>query len=531
MEALTRPLGKLGRATAEALSGMGYAAMLLYESIYLSAVGWRIGQPLRLRSVLEQMRQIGVDALPIVCLLAFTVGIMLGIQFVSALGEFGAQSQVVIAVAKSVTREFGALITAILVAGRSGSALAARIGSMTVSQEVDALAVIGIDPVRYLVAPALIAMLIMLPLLTVFADAVAIYGAALYSAPALDITPSAYMLQTMSLLVPGRSRPGHRQERGVRAADHPDRRQYRLLGYRRRRGRRSRDDARGGPFDLLDHRRRHDLFVLPQPMSTSPPTDRSRKARSLVRQAAHPQWVDFTVHPGEIRVIMGGSGSGKSTLLRHMLGLNRPVAGTVKLFGTDLADASDREKLDVRKRIGVSFQGGALLTSMTVGDNVALPLREHTDLDEQTIRIMSRIKLEVVNLGGFQDLMPSQLSGGMIKRAALARAIVMDPRLLFFDEPSAGLDPVVSAELDELILRLRDALRMTIVVVTHELESAFKIADTITVLDQGNVLMTGTTAEVRAADNDRIQDLLNRRPREVQVDADEYLLRLVGGDA
>jgi phospholipid/cholesterol/gamma-HCH transport system ATP-binding protein len=241
--------------------------------------------------------------------------------------------------------------------------------------------------------------------------------------------------------------------------------------------------------------------------------------------------VDFSVNAGEIRVIMGGSGSGKSTLLRHMLGLNRPAGGTIKLFGVDMARASEREKLDVRKRIGVSFQGGALLTSMTVGDNVALPLREHTRLDEQTIRIMTGIKLEVVNLGGFQDLMPSQLSGGMVKRAALARAIVMDPRLLFFDEPSAGLDPVVSAELDELILRLRDALRMTIVVVTHELESAFKIADSITVLDQGKVLMTGSTAEVRAADNERIQDLLNRRPRDVQIDADEYLRRLIGEDA
>ena len=241
--------------------------------------------------------------------------------------------------------------------------------------------------------------------------------------------------------------------------------------------------------------------------------------------------VDFRVNAGEIRVIMGGSGSGKSTLLRHMLGLNRPAGGTVTLFGVDMARASEREKLDVRKRIGVSFQGGALLTSMTVGDNVALPLREHTRLDEQTIRIMTGIKLEVVNLGGFQDLMPSQLSGGMVKRAALARAIVMDPRLLFFDEPSACLDPVVSAELDELILRLRDALRMTIVVVTHELESAFKIADSITVLDQGKVLMTGSTAEVRAADNERIQDLLNRRPRDVQIDADEYLRRLIGEDA
>ena len=144
---------------------------------------------------------------------------------------------------------------------------------------------------------------------------------------------------------------------------------------------------------------------------------------------------------------------------------------------------------------------------------------------------MSRMKLEVVNLAGFENLMPSELSGGMIKRAALARAIVMDPRLMFFDEPSAGLDPVVSAELDELILQLRDAMRMTIVVVTHELESAFKIADTITVLDQGRVLMTGTVDQVRACDNERIQDLLNRRPREVEVDVDAYLRRLTEDEA
>ena len=247
------------------------------------------------------------------------------------------------------------------------------------------------------------------------------------------------------------------------------------------------------------------------------------------RQVLHD--IDFHVGPGEIRVIMGGSGSGKSTLLRHLLGLQRPRSGSVRLLGVDIGKASEREMLALRRQIGVSFQGGALLTSMSVGDNVALPLREHTDLDENTIRIMSRIKLEVVNLGGFQDLMPSQLSGGMIKRAALARAIVMDPKLLFFDEPSAGLDPVVSAELDELILRLRDALRMTIVVVTHELESAFKIADTITVLDAGDILMTGTVDAVRHSDNERIQDLLNRRPREVQVDADAYLKRLTEEEA
>ncbi|HZX91049.1 MAG TPA: ABC transporter permease [Rudaea sp.] len=203
MNAITRPLENLGRATAHTLAGIGHAAMLFVESLYFAAIGWRRGQPVRLRAVAEQMRQIGVDALPIVVLLAMTIGIMLGIQFIAALGEFGAQSQVVVAVAKSVTREFGALITAILVAGRSGSSLAARIGSMTVSQEVDALATIGIDPVRYLAAPALIAMLVMLPVLTILADVVAISGAALYASPALNVTPAAYIMQTLSLLTPG----------------------------------------------------------------------------------------------------------------------------------------------------------------------------------------------------------------------------------------------------------------------------------------------------------------------------------------
>jgi phospholipid/cholesterol/gamma-HCH transport system permease protein len=200
---LTGLLEDIGRATLQALAGAGHAAMLFVESMAFAFTGWRRGQPVRVSAILEQMRQIGVDALPIAALLAFVIGVMLGIQFVAALAEFGAQSQVVVAVAKSVTREFGALITAILVAGRSGSALAARIGSMSVSQEVDALEVIGIDPVRYLAAPALIAMLIMLPALTIVADAVAILGAALYSSPALNVTPTAYVMQTLALTTPG----------------------------------------------------------------------------------------------------------------------------------------------------------------------------------------------------------------------------------------------------------------------------------------------------------------------------------------
>jgi phospholipid/cholesterol/gamma-HCH transport system ATP-binding protein len=236
--------------------------------------------------------------------------------------------------------------------------------------------------------------------------------------------------------------------------------------------------------------------------------------------------VSLQVNRGEIRVVMGGSGSGKTTLLRSLLGLKDITSGSVRLLGQLFDTAHPKNMRTVRKQMGVAFQGGALFGSMTVGENIQLPLRQHTRLDENTMRIMTRIKLELVNLAGFEKLMPAELSGGMTKRAALARAIIMDPKLLFFDEPSAGLDPVTSAELDELILKVRDAVNTTIVVVTHELESALKIADRITVLGGGKVLMTGTVEEVKSSPDQRIQDLLNRRPRDEKVDPDDYLRRL-----
>jgi phospholipid/cholesterol/gamma-HCH transport system ATP-binding protein len=238
--------------------------------------------------------------------------------------------------------------------------------------------------------------------------------------------------------------------------------------------------------------------------------------------------VSLQIQQGEIMVIMGGSGSGKSTLLRHLMALEKATSGSIKLLGNELSELSQKDLYALCRKIGVAFQGGALFSSMTVGENIILPLREHTDLDRMTMEIMARLKLEVVDLAGFESLMPSELSGGMIKRAAMARAIIMDPALLFCDEPSAGLDPVVSSALDELILRLRDAMGMTIVVVTHELDSAFKIADRITVLDRGHILMVGTVEEVRSSDNERIQNLLNRRFEEEEPDPDEYLARLMG---
>ena len=206
--------------------------------------------------------------------------------------------------------------------------------------------------------------------------------------------------------------------------------------------------------------------------------------------------IDFEVRQGEIMVIMGGSGSGKSTLLSALLGLLRPTSGAVRILKDDLNTISDVERTKLRRKMGVAFQGGALFSSLNVLENIILPLREHTNLDLNTMHIMARMKMQVVNLSGFEELMPAELSGGMIKRAAFARAIVMDPKVLFCDEPSAGLDPVVASAIDDLILLLRDAMGMSIVVVTHELESAFRIADRICVLDNGHVLMVGTVDEV-----------------------------------
>jgi phospholipid/cholesterol/gamma-HCH transport system ATP-binding protein len=233
--------------------------------------------------------------------------------------------------------------------------------------------------------------------------------------------------------------------------------------------------------------------------------------------------VSFCVPEGLVTVILGGSGSGKSTLLRHLIGLQRPSRGQILVRGRDVAAMGSAELTEVRKRMGILFQSGALLNSMSIGDNVALPLREHTLLQESTIQIMARIKLQLVGLAGFEDFMPAQLSGGMKKRAGLARAMAMDPEILFFDEPSAGLDPITAAGLDELILRLRQTFHMTIVAVTHELPSLFLIAEKVVMLDKGKVVLAGTLDELRASADARVQQFLARRPAPEMEDQDEML--------
>jgi phospholipid/cholesterol/gamma-HCH transport system ATP-binding protein len=240
--------------------------------------------------------------------------------------------------------------------------------------------------------------------------------------------------------------------------------------------------------------------------------------------------VSFEVRRGEIFVILGGSGSGKTTLLRNMVGLMRPISGQIRVKGEDFTAMSDDERIALRKKIGMCFQASALFNSMTVADNVALALREHTSLEEPTIEIMTKIKLELVGLSGFEDFLPSELSGGMKKRAGIARAMAMDPEIIFYDEPSAGLDPIVAAGIDGLIRKMQQTFELTSVVVTHEMESVKLIADTVCVLEKGRVVGIGSLAELRNSDHPYIQQFFARRPDAEPSGDTAYTRSLTGLD-
>jgi phospholipid/cholesterol/gamma-HCH transport system ATP-binding protein len=211
--------------------------------------------------------------------------------------------------------------------------------------------------------------------------------------------------------------------------------------------------------------------------------------------------LDLQVLRGETLVILGGSGSGKSTLLRVMIGALEPTKGRVMVLGHDVNAVEEGVLRSIKRRFGILFQSGALYNSMTVGDNIALPLREHTDLDEDIIRIIVKMKLELVGLRDFESLMPAQLSGGMRKRVGLARALALDPEIIFYDEPGAGLDPIVAGVIDKLIMDLSQKLGVTSVVVTHEMGSAFRIADRMVMLYEGKLISQGTPEEFRASTN------------------------------
>lgn len=247
-------------------------------------------------------------------------------------------------------------------------------------------------------------------------------------------------------------------------------------------------------------------------MSSPAPIIEARGVRKSFGDKTVLDGIDLEIYTGETLIILGASGSGKSTLLRCLIGLEEPDEGEVIVSGADLFKAGRHELALLRQSMGVAFQAGALFTSMTVGENIDLPLEELTGLPESTRRLIVRIKLALVGLEGAADLYPSELSGGMRKRVAFARAMALDPSILFADEPSAGLDPITSAGLDQLLIRLRDVFDVTLIVVTHELESAFAVGERIALIDAGRILTIGTQEQVRASENEVVRRFLDRRP-------------------
>ncbi len=222
--------------------------------------------------------------------------------------------------------------------------------------------------------------------------------------------------------------------------------------------------------------------------------------------------VSFVIPRGAICAVMGGNGSGKSTILRHLIGAIKPDAGEIYLDGEEITCLSERGLSHMRRKIGMLFQGGALLNSLTVGENVALPIRHHTDLSEDTISIMVKMKLELVGLRDAEHLKPSQISGGMQKRVSLARAIALDPKIVFYDEPSAGLDPVVSGVIDKLMIDLSKAMGITSVVVTHDMNSVFRIADLVIMLHRGRIVACDTPEQIRQSDDTLVQQFITGAP-------------------
>jgi phospholipid/cholesterol/gamma-HCH transport system ATP-binding protein len=222
--------------------------------------------------------------------------------------------------------------------------------------------------------------------------------------------------------------------------------------------------------------------------------------------------ISFNVRRGETLVIMGGSGCGKSTLLRHLIGSMKPTSGSIKLFGKEITAMKEREIEHVRLRFGMLFQSGALLASLTVGENVALPLFQHTDKSGDDVEEVVKRKLEMVGLTGFEGLRPDEISGGMKKRVGLARALALDPELLFSDEPTSGLDPIMTAVVDELTLKLTHGSHMTAVVVSHDMTSAFRIATRMIMLGHGSIVAEGTPDEIRNSSNPEVQQFIHGRP-------------------
>ena len=482
-------LGGLGRWTLD--QGIEVRGVVGFFGRIVAVLGESFQRPRALRpsSLVRHVYETGITAIPIVSLIAFLISVIVAYLGAQQLSRFGADIFVVDLVTISVLREMGVLLTAIIVAGRSGSAFAAEIGVMQLNEETDALRALGINPIEILVVPRILALAIALPLLTIIADAMGLAGGGLLSLLNLHIPLPQFTHRLREALAPTTFWAGSRQGADLRhsdrhsgglsrhasarvsprvgATDHGGRGAVHFHGHSRRRA--------------VRHLVRANRFLMQQP--TEPPIIR---VRGLVNrfgaQVVH-DGLDMEVRSNEIFGVVGGSGAGKSVLLRTILGLRSPDGGSVELYGQDMQHLSRAERSRLVRSYGVTFQNGALISSLTVAQNIQLPLREYFSMIEDTLDGLAELNLALVGLPpDAAGKYPSQLSGGMVKRAALARALSLEPKLLFLDEPTSGLDPISAAAFDELLLYLHSQLRLTVVMITHDLDTLFRTCSRVGVI-------------------------------------------------
>ena len=502
-----RTLDRVGRATSDFFEYAGGLAVLSGESL-----GFLLRLRIRLNETIAQCALLGVQSLVIVLLTSLFTGMVISLESAQQAVAYGFTTFVGGAVAYASVRELGPMLTAVVVAGRVGAAIAAELGSMVVTEQIEALRSMGLEPARFLVVPRLLALLVMLPLLTVFADIVSVVGRHVDRARV-----RAYSIRRVYDV----GAPGDRLQRHFAGLAQDARfcghhrycgRVSRTVDDRRRGGRRESDDVFGRVVDHFDFcgqlraivsALRHDVTVQPRNLvARMDGVSLSFGNRIVLKNCS------LEVVEGAITCIVGLSGAGKSTVLRLLDGLIRPGSGQVRVLGNDLTSMTEEQINTVRHKISLSFQFAALLDSLTVGENVALPLRERTKLSNAEIERTAMEALLSVGLAHAYNDLPAELSGGMLKRAGFARAIVTRPELILYDEPTTGLDPIVTKLITETILRLRQKFGGTAVVISHDLPSIFAMADYIGMLFEGAIIAFDTAERIRNSENPIVQQFL-----------------------
>jgi phospholipid/cholesterol/gamma-HCH transport system ATP-binding protein len=426
--------------------------------LFFSILKGIVRPPFEAGNIVKQMLEIGVNSLPVVLVTAVFTGMVLALQSYTGFKRFGAEGFVGTVVALSMTRELGPVLSALIVTGRAGAAMAAELGTMRVTEQIDALEAMATNPIKYLIVPRFITGMIMLPALTVVSDIVGIAGGYLVNVILLGSNAKSYMRSTWDFLQFQDIYSGLIKACFFGAAfrcrlfinDHTYIRLFFVFV----------------AISMIELRDIHKYF----------------EGNHVLRGAS------LKVEKGESLVVIGGSGSGKSVLLKHIIGLLKPDRGTVLVNSTDLSLIDEDRLNEIRKKFGMLFQSSALFDSMKVWENVGFGLKRHTRMSDSEIKEVAVQKLKTVGLVGIENEMPSELSGGMRKRVGLARAIAMEPEIILYDEPTTGLDPIMADAINELIIKMRERLNVTSVTITHDIKSAYKIADTIAMLYNGVII-------------------------------------------